>query len=196
MMANPENANPEKTAESAEKKAENPEKKQSWLLTVPGFLTATATLLTAIGATITLLVNAFNPTERTSPPPPQATATGPTPPRDITTISLPGADWQGWLDELAARCRGQDHAVAIGRTDVGSKLVVCFAGPGDFYFRAVTPDGRAIELPGVKRNEGGFDVTTEVESKIFERRIRSDQLTILENGKVIASEEWRGYTAS
>ncbi|HWT48919.1 MAG TPA: hypothetical protein VN255_10190, partial [Mycobacterium sp.] len=75
-------------------KAENAGKKQSWFQTLPGFLTATAALLTAIGGIITLVVDYFShPTGTTS----QATATGPTPPAFMPTISLPGADWQGWL---------------------------------------------------------------------------------------------------
>jgi len=77
--------------------------------------------------------------------------------------------------------------------------VVCYARSrsGDLYFRAVIPKGRAIELSGAKRNEDGFDVTTEEDGKIFLRQIRKDQLTILEDESVISSEQWRvgGYAS-
>ena len=179
---------------NSENKVENQEKK-SWLLTLPGLFTATAALLTAIGGIVTLFLNYSHQTG-TTPPPPPATAAQPTPPKSVATISLPGADWQGWLDESAARCRDQHHAVAIGLTELKSKMVVCFAGPGDLYFKAVLANGRAIELPAAERNEGGFDVTTEVDGTIYERRIRNDKFTILKDGAVIESAKWRLYASS
>jgi hypothetical protein len=192
MVANPD------------KKPENPEKKQSWLLTLPGILTATAALVTAIGGILTVFNPFSQPTGTTSPPPPQATVTTQMPPRGVNTTSLlPGADWQGWLDEPAARCREQDRAVAIGRTELESKLVICDApGPSDlYYFRAVRGDGPSIELfagregTTIKRNEGGFDVTTKVDGTIWERRIRNDKFMVLLDGKPKEDVQWLEYTS-
>lgn len=193
MVANPE----------SEKNVENPGKKQSWWLTLPGFFTATAALLAAIGGLITgihLFFNGTSPSTITEPgttsPPPTQVTTMP-PPKSVTTISLPGlADWQGWLDNPAARCGAKDYAVAIGRTDQGTKVVVCCAGPGDLYYMAVDSNGDAIELWGAKRIEGGFDVTTQVDGNIFQRQIRNDKFTMLEDGRVIRSEQWRDYAQS
>jgi serine/threonine-protein kinase len=39
-------------------------------------------------------------------------------------------------------------------------VVVCQAGPGNFYYRGVRlSDGASIELDGAVRSSGGFDVT-------------------------------------
>jgi hypothetical protein len=41
-----------------------------------------------------------------------------------------------------------------------SLVVVCQAGPGNFYYRGVRlSDGASIELDGAVRSSGGFDVT-------------------------------------
>ena len=58
-----------------------------------------------------------------------------------------------------------------------SVLVVCRAGPGDFYYRGVRlSDGAGIELANAVRSSGGFDVTNPTDGTRYQ--IRPDALTI------------------
>jgi hypothetical protein len=59
-----------------------------------------------------------------------------------------------------------------------SVLVVCRAGPGDFYYRGVRlSDGASIELADAVRSSGGYDVTNPADGTRYQ--IRPDTLKII-----------------
>jgi serine/threonine protein kinase len=94
-----------------------------------------------------------------------------------TAAALPGTDAQGFVDYPGARCDAGSSPAALART-TQSVLVVCRAGPGDFYYRGVRrSDGAGIELANVVRSSGGFDVTNPTDGTRYQ--IRPDRLTII-----------------
>jgi serine/threonine protein kinase len=103
------------------------------------------------------------------------TSTLPAPAR--TAAVLPGTDAQGFIDYPGARCDAGSSPAALART-TQSVLVVCRAGPGDFYYRGVRlSDGAGIELANTVRSSGGFDVTNPTDGTRYQ--IRPDGLTII-----------------
>jgi hypothetical protein len=75
-----------------------------------------------------------------------------------------------------------------------SVLVVCQAGPGNFYYRGVRlSDGASIELANAVRSSGGWDVTNPADGTRYE--IRPDSLTIA-NGRVSETEPMVQYVSS
>ena len=108
-----------------------------------------------------------------------ATTTQPTtqPTTSAAPLALPGTDAQGFIDYPGARCDAGNSPAALART-TQSVLVVCRAGPGDFYYRGVRlSDGAGIELANVVRSSGGFDVTNPTDGTQYQ--IRRDGLTIV-----------------
>jgi serine/threonine-protein kinase len=114
------------------------------------------------------------------PVPPTATA-GATTTQPTTTsaapAALPGSDAQGFIDYPGARCDAGNSPAALART-TQSVLVVCRAGPGEFYYRGVRlSDVAGIELANAVRSSGGFDVTNPTDGTRYQ--IRPDGLTIV-----------------
>jgi hypothetical protein len=114
-------------------------------------------------------------------PPPTTSQTPTTQPTSTTQPTpaalLPGTDAQGFIDYPGARCDAGSSPAALART-TGSVLVVCRAGPADFYYRGVRlSDGAGIELANVVRSSGGFDVTNPTDGTRYE--IRPDSLSII-----------------
>ncbi|PXX01401.1 serine/threonine protein kinase [Mycolicibacterium moriokaense] len=107
-----------------------------------------------------------------------ATTTQPTPtPTSAAPVALPGTDGQGFIDYPGARCDAGTSPAALART-TQSVLVVCRAGPGDFYYRGVRlSDSAGIELANAVRSSGGFDVTNPTDGTRYQ--IRPDSLTIM-----------------
>ncbi len=175
--------------------------------------TAVATLILALAGTLWLI---FAPNDTTAPPagvaaPPSTSTTQTTsepatttssPPTSTTTSSpptsqppnsVPGADGQGFLGYPNARCDPGSPAAAMART-TKSVLVVCQAGPGNFYYRGVRlSDGASIELANAVRSSGGWDVTNPADGTRYE--IRPDSLTIA-NGRVSETEPMLQYVSS
>ena len=113
-------------------------------------------------------VAAPSPTSRT-PTSAQMTATA-------APAALPGTDAQGFIDYPGARCDAGTSPAALART-THSVLVVCRAGPGDFYYRGVRlTDGASIELANAVRSSGGFDVTNPTDGTRYQ--IRPDGLRL------------------
>ena len=181
--------------------SDNAEKKQSWWLTLPGLLTAMTGFIGAITALIIGLnqVGLFgwhvSPTTTSAPTTP-VTSTGPQPPSGVPLISLhaAGADWQGFLTApfSFARCEDGDPAAFIAQT-TQSHLVICRAGPNNFYYRGIgnTVDG-GIELRGAVPASGGFDVSNPSDGTKYQ--VRPDGLTILMPGRPPWSEAMVDYT--
>jgi hypothetical protein len=131
-------------------------------------------------------VAAPSPTSRT-PTSAQMTATA-------APAALPGTDAQGFIDYPGARCDAGTSPAALART-THSVLVVCRAGPGDFYYRGVRlTDGASIELANAVRSSGGFDVTNPTDGTRYQ--IRPDGLTIIPPDGQAITEPMVEYAAS
>ena len=92
---------------------------------------------------------------RGTSPDPTATPTTQPASTSASPIALPGTDAQGFIDYPGARCDAGSSPAALART-THSVLVVCRAGPGDFYYRGVRlSDGAGIELANAVRSSGG-----------------------------------------
>jgi len=131
-------------------------------------------------------VAAPSPTSQT-PTSAQMTATA-------APAALPGTDAQGFIDYPGARCDAGTSPAALART-THSVLVVCRAGPGDFYYRGVRlTDGASIELANAVRSSGGFDVTNPTDGTRYQ--IRPDGLTIIPPDGQAITEPMVEYAAS
>jgi hypothetical protein len=92
-------------------------------------------------------------------------------------ISLPGTDSQGFVAHPGARCDPGNPPAAMALT-TQSALVICRAGPGNFYYRGVRlSDNAGIELANAVRSSGGFDVTNPTDGTRYQ--VRPNGLTIL-----------------
>ena len=75
-----------------------------------------------------------------------------------------------------------------------SLLVVCQAGPDNFYYRGTRlSDGASLELPNAVRNGDGWSVTNPADGTVY--LIRPDQLTI-SRGVVSEAEPMVQYASS
>ena len=105
--------------------------------------------------------------------PPSPTTPSPTP---APRTGLPGTDTQGWKGSKA-RCDPGNPPAVIART-TNSILVVCQAGPGKYYYRAVrVSDGASIELANAVRTSAGFDVTNPADGTRYQ--VRANVLKII-----------------
>lgn len=102
-------------------------------------------------------------------------------------LSLPGTNAQGFIDYPEASCDPGSSPAALART-TKSVLVVCRAGPGDFYYRGVRLSDRAsIELGDAVRSSDGFDVTNPADGTRYQ--IRPHRLTIITpSGKALIED--------
>jgi hypothetical protein len=102
-------------------------------------------------------------------------------------FGLPGTDAQGFIDYPGARCDKDSSPAAMART-TKSVLVVCRAGPGDFYYRGLRlSDSAGIELGDAVRSSGGFDVTNPTDGTRYQ--IRPERLTIITpSGKALTEQ--------
>jgi serine/threonine protein kinase len=142
---------------------------------------ATFGVLAGLLALVLWLAFGQNKTEPTPAPPPTSSATPTSQPTSTSTSTappaLPGTDAKGFIDYPGARCDAGSSPAALART-TQSVLVVCRAGPGDFYYRGVRlSDGAGIELANAVRSSGGFDVTNPTDGTRYQ--IRPDSLTIM-----------------
>ena len=173
--------------------AEEPSRPHSWAAILGGI----AAVITAIGTLLGVLAanHLFpwqpEPTEKsapttppTTPPPTSTSPTTPTPPY------IPGSDALGFSPP--ARCDTGHLAVAMGVT-TQSELVVCQAGPGSFYYRAVRFSDRApADYDNAVRSGVGFDVKNPFDDTRYE--IRPDKLTIrMADGRIEASYPMTAY---
>jgi len=79
----------------------------------------------------------------------------------------------------------------VGRT-TNSLLVICQAGAGKYYYRAVrVSDGAGIELVNAVRTSAGFDVTNPADGTRYQ--VRSNVLKIIEPGGQETSEPMVQY---
>jgi serine/threonine-protein kinase len=133
-------------------------------------------LAAAVGLVLWLVVGQNRSGEVASPPTTSRTSTS-EPTSTSPAAVLPGTDAQGFIDYPGARCDEGSSPAALART-AQSVLVVCRAGPGDFYYRGVRlSDGAGIELANVVRSSGGFDVANPTDGTRYQ--IRPDGLTII-----------------
>jgi hypothetical protein len=137
----------------------------------------------AVGVLLWLMFGQNRTRVVTAPPPTSQTPTSSAAPTSLPTTAtptpaaLPGTDAQGFIDYPGARCDPGNTPAALART-THSVLVVCRAGPGDFYYRGVRlSDGAGIELANAVRSSGGFDVTNPTDGTRYQ--IRQDELTII-----------------
>jgi len=144
-----------------------------WLLAGAAFVVCAA----ALGLVLWFALGQNRSGEVAAPPPtPPATPTTQPASTSASPIALPGTDAQGFIDYPGARCDAGSGPAALART-TQSVLVVCRAGPGDFYYRGVRlSDGAGIELANAVRSSGGFDVTNPTDGTRYQ--IRPDALTI------------------
>jgi serine/threonine-protein kinase len=173
-------------------------------------------LLTAFAASLWLMLGTNRTSAPPAPPhavPPRTTESLPTTAKPSTTSSRPtslqpatsvpttsrsqtsldGADAQGFVGYPAARCDAGSSPAAMART-TKSVLVVCQAGPGNFYYRGLRlSDGASIELTNVARTPGGWDVTNTADGTRY--LIRPDQLTIT-NGRASEVEPIVEYASN
>lgn len=77
----------------------------------------------------------------------------------------------------------------------GSLVVVCQAGPGNYYYRGVrVSDGASIELPNAVRTSSGFDVTNPTDGTRYQ--LRPNVLKIIGPGGQVESESMVQYVSS
>jgi serine/threonine protein kinase len=157
---------------------------------------AVGVLAAAVGLVLWLVLGQ-NKSEQVAAPPTtsQASPTPPTPSTSAPPVALlPGTDGQGFIDYPGARCDAGTSPAVLART-TQSVLVVCRTGPGDFYYRGVRlSDGAGIELAGVVRSSGGFDVTNPTDGTRYQ--IRPDGLTIVPPDGQTVNEPMVEYTAN
>ncbi|WP_205873531.1 serine/threonine-protein kinase [Mycobacterium camsae] len=126
---------------------------------------------------------------------------GPSRPTALPTTSaapslsrqVDGADALGFVGHTA-RCDPGSPPAAILAT-AKSLVVVCRAGPQDFYYRGERiSDGAHIELGGAVPTSGGFDVVNPANGVRYQ--IRPQMLTIFSGSHVDSAEPALGYAAS
>jgi hypothetical protein len=195
--------------ENQEKPAEGQGKSRSGM-SLQAILAAVAGVIVAITGLVTALQTFSHghddAAETTSAAPTAAPVITPTespppvttPPTSALPVTAPlnspsfpsGADVLGWLDSFA-RCDAPHAAAAIASTKQ-SRLVLCQAAPGAYYYRGVRRDsGETIELPNGVRSTDGFDVVNPVDGTKYE--IRRDALTFVKDGEVLGSEQIQVY---
>jgi hypothetical protein len=175
------------------------ETETQWWQTLPAILTGIAAIIGAI--TALLGVSGQLPWQHPKPAPSTITTTSPTAtspttaspaPTPVGPGPFPGTDAQGFLPPSSARCEPGNSAAAMGVT-TQSVLVVCQAGPGAFYYRAVRfSDGAPADLNNAVRDSVGFDVQNPIDRTRYE--IRPDQLTIrMADGQVAGQYPMTAY---
>jgi serine/threonine-protein kinase len=121
----------------------------------------------------------------------QSTATQPT--TSTPRLSLPGTDGQGFVESYARCDPGTPPALMAQTTK--SLVVVCQAGPGNYYYRGVRmSDGASIELANAVRTSSGFDVTNPADGTHYQ--VRPDVLNIVSPGGHVDSEPMVQYASS
>lgn len=124
----------------------------------------------------------------TAAPPTTTTGLGAT----TQPLSLTGTDGQGFVGSFA-RCDQGDSPALMART-TASLVVVCQAGPANFYYRGVrVSDGASIELADAVRSAGGFDVTNPADGTRYQ--VRPNQLNIISPSGRVYSESMVHYTS-
>ncbi|MDT5370259.1 MAG: hypothetical protein QOC62_4690 [Mycobacterium sp.] len=104
-------------------------------------------------------------TQSTTTTPSTATAPSPT----TSGARLAGTDGQGFVGSYA-RCDSGNTPAAEAQT-TKSQVVVCQAGSGTYYYRAVRmSDGATIQLADATRTSGGFDVTNPADGTRYQVR--------------------------
>lgn len=114
-----------------------------------------------------------------SPPEPQGNKEDPPAAPDAPPglVGPPGTDELGFIGYPGAQCDPGSSSALMART-TKSLLVVCRAGPGDFYYRGLRlSDLAGIELDDAVRSSGGFDVTNPADGTRYQ--IRPDRLKII-----------------
>ena len=155
-------------AEQSDEKSDEP---RSWWSTLPGILTAGAGFVTAItGLALGLNQAGFlggtDSVETTTSAPADELSQSPTEPS--RQLAVPGTDEHGFKDYPGARCDPGTPPAVMARTNL-SAVVICRAGPGNFYYRAVrVSDGAGIELANAVRSSGGFDVTNPIDGTRYQ----------------------------
>jgi hypothetical protein len=123
-----------------------------------------------------------------SPTPP----IGPSPSQALIK-RFPGTDSQGFIGYAAARCDSGNEPALMAQT-TKSLVVVCEAGPGNYYYRGVRlSDGASIELANAVHTSSGFDVTNPTDGTQYQ--VRPDVLNIISGGQV-DSEPMVQYASS
>ena len=124
------------------------------------------------------------------------TTTQPTTAQPTTStprLSLPGTDGQGFVKSYA-RCDPGNPPVLMAQT-TKSLVVVCQAGPGNYYYRGVRmSDGASIELANAVRASSGFDVTNPADGTRYQ--VRPTELNISSPGGNVDSEPMVQYGSS
>lgn len=126
---------------------------QKWYTTLPAILGAVTALVGAVGGILAIVM----PKDSVDPAP-------------AATVLPSGANASGWVDYPYAHCDQGAGPAAMAIT-TKSALVICQAGPGDYYYRGVRlHDDAGIELAGVVRSSGGFDVRNPTDGTRYELR--------------------------
>lgn len=100
-------------------------------------------------------------------------------------------DAQGWTSSYA-RCNPGNPPALIAQT-TKSLVVVCEAGAGNYYYRAVrVSDAASIELANTVRTSAGFDVTNPANGT--RREVRPTVLNIISPDGQVDSEPMVQYT--
>jgi serine/threonine-protein kinase len=121
-----------------------------------------------------------------------APPTGPSNPQTLIK-GFPGTDSQGFIGYPAARCDSGNEPALMART-TKSLVVVCEAGPGNYYYRGVRlRDGASIELANAVHTSSGFDVTNPTDGTQYQ--LRPNVLNIVSGGQVY-SEPMVQYASS
>lgn len=147
--------------------------------TAPGTTTesATTTTTTTTGPTTTQTMATTTPTSAAAP----------------RGASVAGTDAQGFVGSYARCAPGNTPAVVAQTTK--SQVVVCQAGPGNFYYRGVRlSDGASIQLTNAVRSSGGFDVTNPVDGTRYQ--VRPDAVAIVQPDGPVDSEPVVQYASN
>ncbi|WP_082279559.1 serine/threonine-protein kinase [Mycobacterium colombiense] len=108
-------------------------------------------------------------------------------------IALPDTDAQGFVGYPAGRCDAGSTPALMART-TQSLIVVCEAGPANYYYRGVRlSDGASIELANAVRSSGGFDVTNPADGTRYQ--VRPTGISITSPSGHVDSEPMVEYAA-
>lgn len=117
--------------------------------------------------------------------PPAPTLSGQIPPR---------TNQQGFLDYPGGRCDPGNPPAVMAETDK-SVLVICRAGPANFYYRGVRlKDGAGIELSNAVHSSSGFDITNPTDGTQYQ--VRPTDLTFIRPDGQVSTEPMRYYAYS
>lgn len=165
----------------------------AWLVADPGESVDAAQAPTSVVAVPPTTPTTPTTTTRPAPTSTAAPSTTGKAAAGTTVGHVDGADAQGFADGTGPRCKSNDLAVGVARTE-DSAVVVCRTKAGRYYSRGMLGDDDVVTLDNPTRTATGFVATDGTVSYLLD----ADALTITDDGDVVSREpvlEYRSTTA-